>query len=609
MSKHKSNEGPPKDLKYPTIAFEDYYHKFEFVKDIIKDPEWDKVFSNFYRFSDEEMDIPCGETVHDLNVFEPKQQYQEIIKCTNNFKYWCHRYVKILHAKYGTIPFIMYNYQERAIDNFENHRFNMISKFRQGGLTTIGALWGLHKCLFRNDQQIYMLSKTDREAVAAGDIVKKAMDNFPEWMYDKEQAEISKHEKKFNDTASKICFYTPEAARGKTATCLMIDEAAFIEKMDEHWEAMYPVVSTGGSVQVISTVNGVGNWYEETYSEALEGNNFFNIIELDYWEHPTYANPEWSKVAKANMGERKWRQEVLRDFLDSGNTYFTSNVIQTIDLFTQKIKPHRTLFEKWQNPNYDKLKWEPGALHIWQEPIEGHEYLLAGDCAEGIGENGDNSCFQLIDINRVEQVAEFYSNNVPPHIFAQIINQIALYYNTCSVVIENNTIGGAVINVLQHEVNYENIYHEPLSNRQSKPGIRMSPQNRKLYLESLAKRLTNGSFVVYSRRFLHELNTFVFDNQKNRAEARKGRHDDAIIAMSIAIYTRDEAIRGMPVGGGVSTTTKDVISSSVFEEIKKEILEDDWEDEDYDFESSLEIDILRPMYGQPHSKILEEFGW
>jgi phage FluMu gp28-like protein len=51
---------------------------------------------------------------------------------------------------------------------------------------------------------------------------------------------------------------------------LIIDEAAFIEKMDDHWKAMYPTLSTGGNCIAISTVNGIGNWYEETYTKAQD---------------------------------------------------------------------------------------------------------------------------------------------------------------------------------------------------------------------------------------------------------------------------------------------------------------------------------------------------
>lgn len=599
----------PDDLVYPTAPFEEYYHKFKTVREMTEDSYWRDVFSKFYELDELELDIPIGETTADLDAFDAERQIEEVIKCAKNFFYWCHRYVKILHPKFGTIPFVPYKYQRRVIHEYEDKRFNMVSKFRQGGITTIAVLWGLWKCEFQNDQQIYFLSKTDREALAAADIARRAMDNFPYWMFDKNQADITKHEKKFNDVGSKLCFYTPEAARGKSATCIMIDEAAFIDNMDQHWKAMYPVVATGGHIQIISTVNGIGNWYEETYREAEAGNNFFNIINLDYWEHPTYANPEWAKEMKANLGEKGWQQEVLRDFLGSGESYVSTNVVSHLDRLTRQNFPIRTLFEKWTNEQQIKSNQEKGALWIWREPMDGHEYIIGVDSAEGVGRDGDNSCFQIIDAISLEQVAEFYSNLVPPHIFAQIINQIGIYYNTATIVVENNAIGGAVLNCLINDIAYENIYYEHKKGLANKPGIKINASNRPLLLESMQHRLTNGTAKINSPRLINELKTFIFVPQRKRAEAIKGKHDDAIMAFCIALYTRDENVRGIPIGSESEDILK-ILKNNTYDEIKKEILEggiEGWMDEEEHKEFSIELPDFEIR--RQNEKILKEFGW
>lgn len=600
----------PDNLPYPKESFEEFYFKFKTTREMVDDQEWKDVYSIYYNLDKYELDIPVGEKVEDLNNFPPDKQIEEVIKCAKSFYYWCHRYVKILHPKFGTIPFVPYKYQRHVINEYESKRFNMVSKFRQGGLSTVAVLWGLWKCIFQKDQQIYFLSKTDREALAAGDIARRAMDNFPYWMYDKNQADITKHEKKFNDVGSKICFYTPEAARGKSATCIIVDEAAFIDKMEEHWKSMYPVIATGGSIEIISTVNGLGNWYEETYHEAIAGKNFFNVIELDYWEHPVYANPEWAEAMKANLGEKGWQQEVLRDFLGSGDTYISTTVIGQYDRLTKNSQPTRTLFDKWANESERNDEWNKGALWVWKEPMDGHEYIIGVDCAEGVGRDGDNSCFEIIDAVSLEQVAEFYSNLVPPNIFAQIINQIGLYYNTATVVVENNSIGGAVLNVLSNDLGYEGIYYESKKSGASRLGIKMGPSNRPVYLEAMQHRLTNGTVRVNSTRLVGELKTFIYSPQKKRAEAIKGKHDDAIMALCLALHVRDERVRGLPIGEG----TQDMISivkNNAYEEIKKEILEGNAEDW-FDFKS--DADYLNNMdqdfeIKRKNDEIIREFGW
>ena len=595
----------PENLPYPEEPFENYYFRFKNTGDMVKSSEWPEIYSSFYELSKSELDIPIGETVEQLNSMPPDKQIEEVIKCAKSFFYFCHRYVKILHPKFGTIPFILYRYQRRVIHEYETKRFNMISKFRQGGLSTVSVLWGLWKCMFRKDQQIYFLSKTDREALVAGDIARKAMDNFPYWLYDKNHAEITKHEKSFNDIGSKICFYTPEAARGKSATNIMIDEAAFIDNMSEHWKAMYPVVAAGGNVEIISTVNGLGNWYEETYHEALAGKNFFNVIDLDYWEHPLYANPKWAEEARANLGPKGWQQEILRDFLGSGDTYISSNVISQYDKAARNTNPERTAFSKWANESQQNYDWQDGALWIWKEPMIGHEYLIGCDCAEGVGKDGDNSCFEIIDATSLEQVAEFYSNLVPPNVFAQIINQIGLYYNTATVVVENNAIGGAVLNSLSNDMGYEAVYYESKKTL-TKLGIKMSPSNRPIFLEAMQNRLMNGSVKVNSIRLINELKTFIYSPQKKRAEAIKGKHDDAIMALCLALYVRDERIRGLPLNVEHSEEFL-VTKNNPYEDIKKEILEGgvkDW----FEIAPQREIGVDKEA-PRMNDSILKEFGW
>ena len=607
----------PKNLIYPTVKFEDFYIQFDSVRELAKHPEWKRVYSKYYELNAFEMDIPIGETTEDQNNFSAEKQLEEIIKIAQSFMYFCHRYVKILHPMHGTIPFILYQYQRRVIECYRDNKYNMVSKFRQGGLTTVAVLYGLWMAMYKNDQQIYVLSKTDREALAAGDIAKKAMDNFPSWIYNADRANINKHEKQFDDVGSKICFFTPEAARGKSASLIIIDEAAFISGMNDHWKAMYPVVATGGSINVVSTVNGLGNWYEETYHAAQARENFFNVIDIDYWEHPVYANPEWVKVTRLNLGEKKYQQEILRDFLGSGETYISSQIIGQLTRYTasSEADPPRTTFEKWSN-RIVPPSWHDGALWLWKEPQDGQEYIIGVDCAEGV-EGGDNSCFEVLDVTTLEQVGEFYSNTIPPHIFSQIIYQIAGYYNTALVVVENMSVGGAVLSMLQNDLAYENLYYETKKKVVNAPGMKIGVANRSLLLECLQQRLQNNTIRINSKRFVHELKTFIFNPQKRRAEAIRKKHDDAIMAMCIALYVRDEEMRGIPVGADVPDEMTKIFKTEMYAEIRKEIMEGskkDWLNE----ESTDPIlmpesdELLTPVtfnIRRRHDKLLKEFGW
>ena len=597
-------------------------------------PNWEskyKSLKNYYSnnydpkyfcFTKYEIEIDPSETVEQIDEYSFEKQKEEIIKCAFSFNYFCHKYVKITHPRKGLLPFILFKYQRRVIDDFDKHRFSIISKFRQGGLTTVTVIWSLWRCLFKLDETIMILSKSDREAIAAGEIVKRALDELPVWLKP-QMFKNNDHQKEFSETGCRLFFYTPEAARGRSLTYLILDEAAFVPNMDKYWKAMFPTISTGGNCICISTVNGIGNWYEETYHRAERKENDFHIIDLDYWEHPDYDDEEWVKLTRGQLGEKGWMQEVMRDFLGAGDSYIPPDVINDLEMQIREIDPARILFQEWvnqeeiQNINKDEGSWIDGALQVWREPIEGREYIMGVDAAEGMGEEADNSCLQIIDKNTCEQVAEFYSNTCPPHIFAQIVVQTAKIYNTALVVVESQSAGLAVLNKLQHDFYYENIFRTT-QGKSEKPGIKTTSANRPMFLEALQTRLLNSSIAIRSKRFIKELKTFIYNKTTRKAQASKGFHDDAIMALCLSLYARDIVARQVPIGYEHPEEMTEAFKAEIFENIKAELeknsLEDwsdlDEEDELEELRNSEDAPIpMIPDIKRPNESLLKEFGW
>lgn len=600
----------------------DWKRKYKTLKEFYRN-EYDQDYFTFNKF---ELDIDPMETFEEVEAYSPEKQQKELIKCGLSFPYFCHKYVKIAHPKRGLLPFVLYNYQRRCVQEYEKHRFNILSKFRQGGLTTVTVLWCMWRCMFKLDETIMVLSKSDREAIAAGEIVKRGLIELPNWMRP-EMDKNNDHQKLFTETGCKLFFYTPEAARGRSITYLVLDEAAFIPSMDKHWKAMFPTISTGGHCITISTVNGVGNWYYDIFQGAKKLENDFHVIELDYWEHPEYNDPDWVKATRAQLGEKGWQQEVMRDFLGAGDSYIPADIINDLDMVTREIDPLRMLFPKLNNLDeareqrvQDMNMWKRGALHIWREPVDGRDYIIGTDCAAGLGEDNDNSCVQVIDAVTCEQVAEFYSNLCPPYNFAQIVAMLGRTYNNALIVVEDNGgYGTSVIEKLQHEHFYDNLYEcAQGSNKNPKPGIKTTLSNRPKFLEMLQTRLINRSMAVRSRRLVKELKGFIWNIQTKRAEATKGFHDDAILALCLALYARETKLRHGPVGAGMAEQEyTETFKAQIYEDIKRELSKDapeDWMDpDDTDLFGNVNRDdvALGVMFGQKrmHDALLKEFGW
>lgn len=551
------------------------------------------------------------------------EQIREFRKCGADFTYFCQKYVKILNTEDGLVPFNLFPYQERVISNFEQHRFNIVSKFRQAGLTTVAVVYGLWKCMFSLDQRILILSKSDREAIGVGKIVEMVKNNFPDWLKPSMKND-NDHEKEFANSNSVMWFYTCEAARSKSAGFLILDEAAFIKNMDEHWKAMYPTLSNGGRCAVISTVNGIGNWYEQTYHRAKEGKNWFNVIELDYREHPKYCKPDWEKQTKANLGEKAWAQEILRQFSGSGDTFILASALDRVK--QGLMPPVRKVFPEWDCTRMDDLdkslmsneNYEKGALWEWEPPQENQEYIVVADVGNAMGGEGDSTTFQVINLNTYEQVAEFASNEIPTFDFSQVLAEMAVFYNEALVVVEDASQGATVLQLLEKKIQYTNIYYS-MRGKRDKPGLVVGKNTRPMALETMRTCLTEGLVKIRSTRLFAELETFVVDRRTQKPKATKGKHDDLVMALALGLHVSDALNQEIPLMS--KDQVKDVISDAILGEgldnIRRSLEMGSFDDDDADWPDELDASDLLPrldpqmmkLYARPNESLFKSFGF
>jgi hypothetical protein len=324
---------------------------------------------------------------------------------------------------------------------------------------------------------------------------------------------------------------------------------------------------------------------------------------------------------RAQLGENGWKQEVLRDFLGGGNNFVSPEIIKELIALTKDVKPKRQLFEQWRNSAIKTKAREvdEGALHIWKDPVDGREYIMGVDAAAGIGDDGDNSAFVIIDAVTCEQVAEFYSNTVPNHVFSQIVAQVATMYNTALVIVEDEANGHTVLSHLQHgtDIGYENLYFTQSGSKKQEAGMKTSKKTRPTLLDTLRSRLLTRSIAVRSRRFVFEIEHFVFNKNTGKAEASDGHHDDLIIALSLALYAREENARNIPVGGESTPELTERFKAEVYEDIKAELSKnapDDWFTREFDTGQILDIELEFPggptgRQKRPNHQLLQEFGW
>ena len=462
---------------------------------------------------------------------ENEELFEEFKKCRDNPEHFISSYIKVTHPVRGLVPFNLYPFQKKILKDIESHRFNILRKFRQAGCTTIAAAWSLWMAIFQKHKSIVILSKGDAESTEVLDRIKLMYDELPEFLKPG-IIEDNKHTLKLKtNSVIKSRPSGKQSGRSLAGSLLIIDEAAFIENIDTIWAAVYPIISTGGRAFVLSTVNGIGNWYHDVYQKAVDGQNSFNAIDIKWQEHPEYSYTpgfeylyeemaekgldihKWEETTRRNMPLKQWLQEYECSFLGTGETYIEGQILNEI-----ASQVSDDYYIKYNN-----------RMRVWQDPHPEYSYVIA--CDVSLGRDRDYSAFHIINMYNGQQVAEFYSNKTPINEFAKIITSEAMLYNIAHVICERNTIGNNLIDWLFNINEYENLWMD----QRGDIGFQTTAKNRETILADLEEALRTESIKINSKRTVDELMTFIIkDNGK--AQAEKGHHDDLIMSLALAVH-------------------------------------------------------------------------
>ena len=184
-----------------------------------------------------------------------------------------------------------------------------------------------------------------------------------------------------------------------------------------------------------------------------------------------------------------------------------------------------------------------GQMWVWKKPIEGHRYILGADISRGDSE--DFTSIVIVDFDEREQVAE-YLGKIPPDLAADIIHKWGTMYKAFVVVDITGGMGIATTRKLQ-ELEYKDLYVEGMNiadkwkydpNAGTKtPGLAFN--NKRTQIISAFEEGLRHEFIVRSERLLNEMYTFVYLN--GRPDHMKGKHDDLIMAMAMALYVGENS--------------------------------------------------------------------
>jgi hypothetical protein len=176
-----------------------------------------------------------------------------------------------------------------------------------------------------------------------------------------------------------------------------------------------------------------------------------------------------------------------------------------------------------------------GELRIWKEPDKDNRYSVGADVSEGLV-SGDYSCAMVVDKKNYEQVAEWHGK-VPPDKFANILKNLAKYYNNAKLVVESNNHGLTTLSYLK-PIYYNIYYRKDVGNREDKMtrqmGFRTTSKTKPILIDTYAKLFREDELKINGRELLSEMATYIEDDTGSM-NAQDGCFDDRVIAICLAI--------------------------------------------------------------------------
>ncbi len=142
----------------------------------------------------------------------------------------------------------------------------------------------------------------------------------------------------------------PDSLRGRKITKIILDEAAFIK--EDIWQVVRPsLADSKGSATLISTPNGIGDWFHQIYVLDNEWSKY-------HWEsslNKDIMTPEEIEDLRAGMSQAQFDQEILAKFITRAGRVYSdfddSNIIDDFILDKSKFDIYLGMDFGFANPS------------------------------------------------------------------------------------------------------------------------------------------------------------------------------------------------------------------------------------------------------------------
>lgn len=490
-----------------------------------------------------------GEGVKQQFTLHELAEYQ---KCSEDPIYFIRNYVKIINVDRGEIPFEMYDFQEKMVMKFVDHRFTIVKCPRQVGKSITTCAFLLWTILFKEQQNIAILANKYKTAQKLLSDLKKSYMQLPKWMqqgvieWNKGNIELE------NGCKIMASATTSDTIRGNAFNLIFLDEFAFVPPhiADDFFKSVYPTISSGESTKVIivSTPNGM-NMFHAMWTQANNPRN--STDPAIQWNGYEPFAIHWSMVPKPDgtgLRDAAWKQATInRTSAEQFRQEFECEFIGSSNTLIDHTKLE-IMSKSWKTPiasvplRFSEFNTTGGKIRhnmdVHIPPVPGHQYVLTADVAGG--KELDSSTFVIFDITSMPYhvVAKYKSDKITQMLFPDVIAQAATKYNNAYVLVETND--NDVAKQLQIELEYENLITTTTKGKGTSVGggftknvefgLRSNKGTKRTGCSNLKTLIEADKLLVYDHHIITELTQFV-SNTRGSYSAEEGKHDDLAMCL------------------------------------------------------------------------------
>lgn len=476
------------------------------------------------------------------------------------------------------------------------HR-HIILKSRQLGFTTFIDLWLLDEILFNTNREALVVAhkvedakeifdrKIDFAIRNMAEEVKSAFFRLQRNSAKKIQVIIDYGEQAGSTSAIQV------SSSGRSGTYMYVHISEFAKMCVQYPKnaaevetGTFPAVPFDGFIFIESTAEGMAGRFYEMFQENWRTREKVSpmksrVMFLPHFYNWQYDDMEMTKISsnipvtEMEPGEIDWveyqREHGLTDkeityyymkwmqlgkninklrqefpttpeeaFLSTGQTYFPTTKVMTLMANVVAGIRGELITNDSGNPEFQPVS--SGYLEVFEKPVQGERYVIGGDTSEGLA-HGDYQVLTVLSAKTKKCVA-LYMSNVPPDELADYAYQLGKYYNWALIAIEVNKDGLWVNDALEKK-GYVNLYYrksfDDITQKVTKfYGWKTTSASRNFALPAL-RTVFLAMNEGFPKALLGEMITFV-RNEKGKAEAMAGKHDDVIMATAIGYAVLQE---------------------------------------------------------------------